>query len=261
MSALAHVYEQAPSSYPPDAETALMLADIVRDDALAIDLGAFWGELASASWTISGTFFTHDRGYALVRPVQRLVEPRLGVPSHQLAVLERVLLSGSQKIAAIDSNLAASTVAQHCKQALRSFGLSCGASRVPLFVVMAAHAFHGLTPFRYARASAVVLGGQEYRLIEMARPETLLAQRFSRAQYEVARLFVEGKRHSTIALDRRTSVRTVANQLAAVFTRLGVSGRCELLRHLVRFPYSSGGPRGGVVLGTRPIANDWIYGN
>jgi DNA-binding CsgD family transcriptional regulator len=53
------------------------------------------------------------------------------------------------------------------------------------------------------------------------------------AEYSVLRLYVEGYRQSEIAAARRTSRRTVANQLAAVFRKFRVSGRAEFMARLV----------------------------
>jgi len=45
----------------------------------------------------------------------------------------------------------------------------------------------------------------------------------------VTRLLIEGKSYQDMAKLRDTSKRTVANQLASAFHRLGISGRAELL--------------------------------
>jgi hypothetical protein len=47
---------------------------------------------------------------------------------------------------------------------------------------------------------------------------------------------LEGRNYLEIAKKRGTSTRTVANQLAAAFRRLGVSGRASLLNHIVSSP-------------------------
>jgi DNA-binding NarL/FixJ family response regulator len=59
-------------------------------------------------------------------------------------------------------------------------------------------------------------------------------------------LLLEGCPYSEIARQRNTSVRTVANQVAAAFTRLHVSGRAQLLASTAQMlsaapPAGSGG--------------------
>src|SRR5690606_13440073 len=56
----------------------------------------------------------------------------------------------------------------------------------------------------------------------------------SGAEHAVARLLVEGKSYAEMAWLRGTSVRTVANQVASIFQKTGVSGRAEFLSALVR---------------------------
>jgi DNA-binding NarL/FixJ family response regulator len=53
------------------------------------------------------------------------------------------------------------------------------------------------------------------------------------AEERVALYVLEGRSNADIALLRGTSERTVANQIAAVFRKLGASGRVELVRRLV----------------------------
>ncbi len=50
----------------------------------------------------------------------------------------------------------------------------------------------------------------------------------SRSEADVARLAAEGLSNADIAARRGTSVRTVANQIASIFRKLGVSSRREL---------------------------------
>jgi DNA-binding CsgD family transcriptional regulator len=67
----------------------------------------------------------------------------------------------------------------------------------------------------------------------LPRPDVELWPTLSRSEAAVARLLVEGKSHAEIAALRGTSRRTVANQLAASFHKLHISGRAQLLRRSV----------------------------
>lgn len=55
----------------------------------------------------------------------------------------------------------------------------------------------------------------------------------SPAELLVARDAAEGLSNAEIATRRRRSVRTVANQLASIYRKLGVSSRAELAAHLL----------------------------
>ena len=48
------------------------------------------------------------------------------------------------------------------------------------------------------------------------------------SEQSVMQLMLEGKSNQEIAKERRTAVRTVANQVASIFKKLGVGSRAEL---------------------------------
>jgi DNA-binding CsgD family transcriptional regulator len=61
---------------------------------------------------------------------------------------------------------------------------------------------------------------------------------FSRAEREVARALVEGSSNASIAAERGTSVRTVANQVASLFRKMDVRSRGEFIAALARIQAS-----------------------
>jgi DNA-binding CsgD family transcriptional regulator len=72
-----------------------------------------------------------------------------------------------------------------------------------------------------------------YRWVLLPRPDVDLWTGLSPAEADVARMLLEGRTHAEIAALRGTSMRTVANQLAASFQKLHVSGRSQLLSRSV----------------------------
>lgn len=71
--------------------------------------------------------------------------------------------------------------------------------------------------------------GASYAVVAYV-PEALhLPDRLTRCEAEVVRMVCDGSSNADIASRRGVSVRTVANQLAAVFRKLGVGSRSELL--------------------------------
>jgi DNA-binding CsgD family transcriptional regulator len=103
-------------------------------------------------------------------------------------------------------------------------------------VIAGAHATRGDATVPWGRASEFVRAGVKYRIVSLARPDGELASLLTPAQFDVVRLRVEGKSHDEIAALRHRSRRTIANQLAESFRRLGVSGRAELIRCLITEP-------------------------
>ena len=196
------------------------------------DLGELWADFVGGRVLVADAFFTDERWFMALSktPTARLdrrLEPR------RVDVLERILLGRGQKSLAVELKVAPSTVTLIASDCLKAMGLDCSSSRVPLLLVMAAHAWRARTDFQEARTSELVHEGAEYEVISVPRPESRLAHRLSPAECAVARLLLEGRRHSEIALLRQTSERTVANQLAAAFHKLDVSGRAELICYLI----------------------------
>ncbi len=83
-------------------------------------------------------------------------------------------------------------------------------------------------PQTKAHAVPFQMGTQRYVYFywETERPE--LPECLTAAETEVARLALEGLSNELIAYRRAVSVRTVSNQLASVFLKLGVRTRAEL---------------------------------
>lgn len=72
--------------------------------------------------------------------------------------------------------------------------------------------------------------GPDVLVIDLDAPESSPFKGLTAAEREVARLAALGATNAEIARARHTSVRTVANQLAAVFAALGLESRAELVR-------------------------------
>ncbi len=78
-------------------------------------------------------------------------------------------------------------------------------------------------------ASRIVVGEQELALLTFPIRPATLPETFSAAEREIALAVLEGRSNASIAAERRTSVRTVANQIGAMFRKLGVHSRPEFV--------------------------------
>src|SRR5262245_39956481 len=85
-----------------------------------------------------------------------------------------------------------------------------------------------------AEASVHEIQGEEFLVFRIPLREPELRGELSAAEREVAALAFSGLSNADIARRRRTSARTVANQMGAIFRKLGVRSRAELARRLVR---------------------------
>ena len=193
-------------------------------------LSALWTELVNGLCKIEQTEFTHQTCTVIVtRGHPASGEDGTRLSARDTEILERALLEGVRKSVAVDFGLCPSSIAEILRRCFVFMGLSCWPSRIPFLLVMAAHAKHA--PDAQRGANQLLAQNQRFlrQSISVARPDSELAEWLSPAEYAVTRLLVEGKSYQEMAKLRDTSKRTVANQLASAFHRLGISGRAELL--------------------------------
>jgi DNA-binding NarL/FixJ family response regulator len=193
-------------------------------------LAGLWQELARGDSIVVDDFFSTERCYLVVAP--RRAEPAQRVEGRRLAILQAVMAGLPQTNVAIDLSLAPSTVAVNTRLGLECLGVWGKASRSHPLLMLAAMAATQPSATT-ARASAFVVDDHQLRVIGASRPERHLAGVLPGAELAVIRRLVEGWSHAEIARERGTSTRTIANQIAAVFRRLSVSGRNELLQRLL----------------------------
>lgn len=200
---------------------------------------------ASLGWDSSGSGVTVE---ALLDGSVRLVEllregpscavvlrrqvPQQKLSGRERSVMERLIHGASQKAMSFELGVALTTVSAHLRVALDKLGMLRWEQAV-------------------LAAAVVTRGGEGARTIERDAPETqpgvpapapLLAARIelcddalsllTEAERDVALLALDGHTNSEIARMRQVSPRTVANQLAAVFRKLRVNGRLQLIRRV-----------------------------
>ena len=204
------------------------------------DLALLWHGLLAARFFVVDTYCSHGRCYALLEHARGRRRPR---PSG-IGILQRVFQGESQKVIASELRLSVATVSCHSMRALRAVARQHHVSRAPIVLVMAALAACGLR-LEAARLEEVRTDGRW--LISVEVPGQSLRARLSASEWQVARLAIEGETHAEMARARGTSERTIANQLAAVFDKLGAFGRSELRAMAVR-------EAGGVALAGRAAA-------
>jgi DNA-binding NarL/FixJ family response regulator len=215
---------------PIDELRAAALRADVGNGVGSVVLAKLWHELVAGTYRIVDCFFTTERCYMVMSRASR--ENANALQGRRRVILEQFLAGSPQKVIADDLEVSISTVAATLRQCFKHFGLDCVGSRAPLLLVLAATAAARSNFESSLRSSSFCLENRFYAAASVERPDARLARLLSGAEYEVARLRVEGRTYAEIASLRRTSQRTVANQLAAVFHRLHTSGRSELLQLL-----------------------------
>jgi DNA-binding NarL/FixJ family response regulator len=88
------------------------------------------------------------------------------------------------------------------------------------------------------RASRALIGGEDVAVFTFPLPPPALHHSLSAVERIVALALLEGMSNSEIASARKTSVRTVANQVASLFRKLKVRSRSEAVIALGRLQRS-----------------------
>jgi DNA-binding NarL/FixJ family response regulator len=194
-----------------------------RDPEAALEI---WRGLVSGRWSLVERA---QAGGATVliahRNEPRAPDPR-GLSPRERAIVELVLDGASNKQVAYTLGSSHGTVASHLRRALRKLGF---ASRVDLMRVGALAA---------GQATRSRLGaGLDVVVLERGAPGWELP--LTEAERAVALLVCEGLTNAQIAHRRGTAARTVANQLASTFGKLGVGSRAELALLMSRTSPSS----------------------
>lgn len=156
-----------------------------------------------------------------------------GPSALELDLLTRVVLGELQKVVALSLRRSPSSVATLSAAALRSLGLACRPRETPLIIVMLARAWHrgpdGWAPVECRRTPL----GPRVSLLSVSRPDAWLNGVLSPCERKVLRARIDGLSHDDVARVFGLSRRTVANQIASGYKKLGVSGRLELLNRVL----------------------------
>jgi DNA-binding NarL/FixJ family response regulator len=86
-----------------------------------------------------------------------------------------------------------------------------------------------LSPPKNLHAARFEVGGDEYAILSYPARATELPATLTSTELEIYRAVLAGHSNAKIATERERSLRTVANQVAAIFAKLGVSSRAELI--------------------------------
>lgn len=83
-------------------------------------------------------------------------------------------------------------------------------------------------------ARTVVLDDDEYLILTLPIPNWDIPEFLTEAERAVTMAVLRGFTNEQIAQERKTSLHTVANQIASIFAKLAVASRIELAHRLAK---------------------------
>jgi DNA-binding NarL/FixJ family response regulator len=194
-----------------------------------LEPSSLWSALIAGKARIVESGATETSHYLHLHAVNDF-QPANGLSHGRIDIFERVLFGTSPKVVAAELGCSSSTVATAVAFCMRSMGFTC--KRIPPLLVVLTRALRSQPQRLHLNIERVAHHDGERQLVTSARLERHLSPSLSVGELAVISMVVEGESHAEIARRRRTSVRTVANQIASVYKKLGVSGRMDLLQHM-----------------------------
>ena len=156
------------------------------------------------------------------------------LPDEWASLIERLLLGDAPKVLAFERNRSSSTVALRAMRALTWMGIRCSPRAVPAGLLLLANAACGQLPGPFEAKIIPIHGKPQLSLLSIRRPDVKLVAELSPAERAIVDLLVEARTHRQIAALRSTSARTIANQIANIYRKLGLTGRIPLVIRLAQ---------------------------
>jgi DNA-binding CsgD family transcriptional regulator len=182
-------------------------------------------ELITGKSAVAQTFQEAGRSYVVLAPAD--TGGRRPLTARELAATRLMAAGLTDKEIGAQLGIAVSSVATHRGRAQRKLGISSRGMLAQLIHLLEAHA----EPQEAARTLAPSSNAVTLRMPDWSER---MPMRLTRAERDVARLLLEGLSNAEISARRGTSERTVANQVAYIGRKTGVSGRRALAAALIQ---------------------------
>lgn len=239
-------------SHEPDGvrEIALVAFSLHGRRADATEIDALWQGLLEGGWQLVDRFDCHSDRYLILREQSCSVRSRLS--RMEGLVLRLAARGAANKEIAIDLQVSLSSAATYLRRALlkRRFFTRLRLRETYAFLLdadgssgasssdeagTAADPDRQASPraSRFSTLRITEVSNSRGRLTVIARNVTDRPAELTPAEHEVATRAASGMSNRDIALLRQRSMRTIANQMASAFQKLGVTSRSGLAAALV----------------------------
>ncbi|MCA9641207.1 MAG: LuxR family transcriptional regulator [Polyangiaceae bacterium] len=175
-----------------------------------------WTPMVTGRWSLIDQFDRDGRRFVVAHVnADRQLDPR-ALSAGERRVATRLARGDSQKEIAYELGVSPSTVGTHVVNIGRKLGTSSQWETTSL-----------LTTLLKQPAKLLSVEGMELRV--WSEPSQSAPVELTESEADVYQALLSGASNAQIARKRGTSPNTVANQVAAIFSKLGVSSRQELL--------------------------------
>jgi DNA-binding NarL/FixJ family response regulator len=191
-----------------------------KDSVAALNL---WRGLVEGRWSLLDHFDSDGKRFVVARRnAPELIDPR-ALSMREREVVSLAAMGHSNKQIGYALGLPLSTVATHLTSAQKKLRV---ANRAELA------RFHAVTSSAAQRVDLTVGSEEVSALVLPSLRNELSASGLTRSEEVVAAAVCRGESNEQIARTRGTSARTVANQLASIFRKVGVRSRSELIARI-----------------------------
>lgn len=185
-----------------------------------------WPALIAGEWVLVDRFESSGRRVVVAHRTDALARPLQALTRHEALALQLALCGVANKVVAVELGVSESTVSRLVERGLRRLDLASLAEAAELRSL--GYSRMSLS----AGSSSVELAILEGELAS-GSPSLTGQVRLTRAERSVLSAVLAGHTHQQIATVRRTSRRTVDNQVASIFAKLRVNSRRELVARVL----------------------------
>ena len=216
------------ASMPESALDVLRTAVRARERAVhrpvsSGDPTSLWPNLVCGRWSLLDDYEEGGRRYVIAVPTGPGERQRIKLTTREARALELCIHGQSVKSAAAELGVPPSTVYALQHRALTKLGARSVADLVGL---VRAKTETVLARFECGAETLMAIG------LSSSGAENLAG--LTEAERAILPLVLAAKPHTEIAVERETSPRTVANQIASIYRKFRVSGRVELALQLAK---------------------------
>lgn len=174
-----------------------------------------WDGLMSGHWSLVGRFDRDGKRHLLLRRNRAAERAPVTLTPHEASVVDYAVLGHSNKRMAYELGISQPNVSECLRRACAKLGVGTRAGLMEL-----------------VSTKMATYPGTETRVVlsfPLPRPESATPAILTASEQSVFRALLAGQSNSAIAASRGRASRTIANQVAAIFRKLHVGSRAELL--------------------------------